>query len=87
MKTVLKSIFGGIAIGALLFFAGPSIFIVLLLKFIFTPFGMGRMVYARHLAYGGYFMGGPHFTDKVRSMSEEEYNNFKTSMQNRYYGC
>ncbi len=85
-KSVLKSIFGGMLLGAFVFFTGPLLLIVLLLKFIFTPFGMGRLAYARHMGYGPHFAGGPHFADKIRSMSEEEYSQFKNSMQHRHYG-
>ncbi|MBK8627910.1 MAG: hypothetical protein IPN86_20820, partial [Saprospiraceae bacterium] len=41
-KSVFKPIIGGALLGTFVFFTGPLLFIVLLLKFIFTPFGMWR---------------------------------------------
>lgn len=86
-KHVFKSVLGGIAFGAILFFAGPFILLILLLKFIFTPFGMGRMMYRQH----GPWQGGPSMrfamADKIRSMSEEEFTQFKNKMNNQRYGC
>jgi hypothetical protein len=88
---------GGILFGAFVFFTGPLILIVLLLKFIFTPFGMGRLHYGRfggpwghRMAFaGGGMMAGPgfQFADKVRSMSDEEYAQFKQKLQERFAGC
>jgi hypothetical protein len=96
-RSIFKPILGGILFGAFVFFTGPLILIVLLLKFIFTPFGMGRMHYGRfggpwghRMAFaGGGMMPGPgfNFADKVRSMSEEEYEQFKLKMQGRFPGC
>jgi hypothetical protein len=83
-KSVLKPIIGGALLGAFVFFTGPLLFIVLLLKFIFTPFGMGR---AR---MGGRFspMGMPPFAfaEKIRAMNDEEFNAMKEKMQNRFGG-
>jgi hypothetical protein len=79
-NSVLKPILGGALFGTFVFFTGPLIFIILVLKFIFTPFGMGRM-HHRRLAFAG-----PGFADKIRSMSEEDYANFKTKMESRYRG-
>lgn len=91
-KSIFKQIIGGIFIGALVFFTGPLLLIVFLLKFIFTPFGMGRMAYGRfgnHSFGGPVMMGGPRFAfaDKVRSMSDEEYLQFKAKMEDRFQGC
>lgn len=75
-KTIFKSIAGGIFLGAFLFFTGPLLVIVLLLKFIFTPFGMGR--------FGRYGMMGGHrfaFADKIRAMSEEDYASLKNKFE------
>lgn len=86
-KSILKSILGGALLGTLIFFTGPLIFIVLLLKFIFTPFGMGRMMFAGHR--GGFGrMGMPPlaFADKIRGMNDEEFNSFKEKMQTRFNG-
>ncbi|MBL7773044.1 MAG: hypothetical protein JNM95_09295 [Chitinophagaceae bacterium] len=86
-KSVLKSVLGGIAFGAIMFFAGPFILLILLLKFIFTPFGMGRMMYRHHGDWRG--MRGMRFAmaDKIRSMSEEEFTEFKNKMNHPHYGC
>ena len=83
-KSVLKSIFGGALFGAFVFFTGPLLFIVLLLKFIFTPFGMGRARMSRRFMP----MGMPPFAfaEKIRSMNDEEFNGMKEKMQNRFYG-
>lgn len=84
-RTIFKPILAGIALGALFFFAGPLILVVLLLKFIFTPFGMGRRGYGWR---GGPFFGGHEmqwaFAEKLRSMNDEEYNRYKSEMQERY---
>jgi hypothetical protein len=83
-KSILKPIIGGAFLGAFVFFTGPLLFIVLLLKFIFTPFGMGR---AR---MGGQFspMGMPSFAfaEKIRAMNDEEFNTMKEKMYNRFGG-
>lgn len=74
---------GGIIAGTLLFFAGPFILAIMLLKFIFTPFGMGRMMMGHH------FHGMQHslaFADRIRTMNEEEYTSFKTKMNERFHG-
>ncbi|MCB0516922.1 MAG: hypothetical protein R2798_11035 [Chitinophagales bacterium] len=84
---IFKPILFGIALGTLVFFTGPFIFIILLLKFIFTPFGMGRM-----RGYGYYPMGFyPEMrfamADKIRKMSDEEYTELKENMKNRRHYC
>jgi len=83
-KSVLKSIVGGALFGAFVFFTGPLLFIVLLLKFIFTPFGMGRA----RMAGRFYPMGMPPlaFAEKIRSMNDDEFNTMKEKMQNRFGG-
>lgn len=86
-KSVLKSVLGGIAFGAIMFFAGPFILLILLLKFIFTPFGMGRMMYRHHAPWPGRSSMRFAMADKIRSMSEEEFNQFKNNMNNHSYGC
>lgn len=81
-------IIGGALVGAGLFFAGPLIFLVLLLKFIFTPFGMGRMMMQRRFA--GPWGASPEMrwamAEKIRSMSAEEFAGFKEKMSART-GC
>jgi len=85
-KNVLKPIIGGVLLGAVLFFTGPLIFIVFLLKFIFTPFGMGRMM--MHHRYAGMrFNPEMRFAmaDKIRNMSDEEFTSFKEKATGRFY--
>lgn len=90
---ILKSIVSGILLGGVLFFTGPLIPIVLLLKFIFTPFGMGRMNrfgrgFNRPAFAGSGFNGGKGFgfTDKIRNMSEEDYTAFKLKFEEKMQG-
>ena len=83
-KSVIKPIIGGILFGTFVFFTGPLLFIVLLLKFIFTPFGMGRMMVANQFGQ----MGMPPFAfaEKIRSMNDDEFSALKDKMQNRFSG-
>ncbi|MBL7753810.1 MAG: hypothetical protein JNM44_04975 [Chitinophagaceae bacterium] len=81
-KHLLKAILGGMLVGTVLFFAGPFIFIVLLLKFIFTPFGMGRA-----MAYRGSRGMSFAMADRIRTMSDEAYQQYREKMQQRYSGC
>lgn len=83
-KSVLKPIIGGALLGTFVFFTGPLLFIVLLLKFIFTPFGMGRMMMANRFSP----MGRPPFAfaEKIRAMNDEEFSTMKEKMQNRFSG-
>jgi hypothetical protein len=85
-KSILKPIIGGALFGAFVFFTGPFIFIVLLLKFIFTPFGMGRFRMAGRYSPMGMNMPPFAFAEKIRAMNDEEYNAMKEKMQNRYGG-
>jgi hypothetical protein len=85
-KTVLKSIIGGAILGTIVFFTGPLIFIVLLLKFIFTPFGMGRLSMAGRFSPMGMGMPPIAFAEKIRAMNDEEFNTMKEKMQNRFSG-
>ncbi len=85
MKTTLKMILGGALFGTVLFFTWPILLVVFTLKFIFTPFGMGRMMWMNRGRHFGP-MGGMHnfaFADKIRTMNEEEYMQFKSRMGNR----
>ena len=85
-RNIFKSILGGVVLGTILFFAGPFLFFFLLvvftLKFIFTPFGWGRMMMAQHY-WGHHQMGRPAFAfaDKIRNMSDEEYGQFQEKMK------
>jgi len=83
-KSILKPIIGGALIGTLVFFTGPLLFIVLLLKFIFTPFGMGRARMGR--GFSPMEMPPFAFAEKIRSMNDEEFALMKEKMQNRFGG-
>ena len=85
-KSTLKQIAAGILLGTFVFFTGPLLLIVLLLKFIFTPFGMGRMMMAQRFSQGRMGLPPLAFADKIRGMNEEEFNSFKEKMQNRFNG-
>ncbi len=90
-KSILKTIVGGILLGTVVFFTGPLLLIILVLKFIFTPFGMGRrMAFGNfgHRGFGGPGMGGPRFAfaDKIRSMSDEDYTSFKSKNESNFQG-
>ena len=95
-RSIFKPILAGILFGAFVFFTGPLILIVLLLKFIFTPFGMSRWRMSHWggprpwgYAFAGAGPSGPGFgfADRIRSMSDEEYGQFKSKMQDRFPGC
>jgi UPF0716 family protein affecting phage T7 exclusion len=75
-KSILKSAAIGILIGAAVFFI-PGVLIGL-----FILFALVRLLAGRRM---GYRYGGSRFAfaDKVRGMSEEEYNQFKTSFSAR----
>lgn len=85
-RSIVWPIIGGALLGTILYFTGPLLFIfifaVLTLKFIFTPFGMGRMMMMQRMQYGGFGKPGMVFADKIRNMNEEEYAAFKTRMEN-----
>ncbi len=77
-KSFLKPIVGGLFIGTALFLMPFFILKVALFFMIggtlFRVFARGRM--KRH----GF---GPHFADKIRAMSDEEYETFKARFQGR----
>lgn len=90
-RSIVGPIIGGALVGSLIFFAGPilffGLFVVLTLKFIFTPFGMGRMMMMRHhRGYGRMGMPPFAFADKIRNMSDEEYEAFKDRFTGRAHG-
>ena len=71
---ILKHILVGLTVGATLyylpfFFLGKVIFILLIMAFFFGFF--------RHRRYKGPY--GWNYADKIRSMSDEEYDIFKES--------
>ena len=88
-KSILKPIIGGVFLGAFVFFTGPLLFIVLLLKFIFTPFGMGRMMMQQR--FSGPMGFNPQMrlamAGKIRNMSDEEFNAFKEKMNAGFGKC
>jgi hypothetical protein len=83
-KSIFKPIIAGALLGAFVFFTGPLLLVVLLLKFIFTPFGMWRMRGYGGMGYGRMGMQPLAFADKVRGMNEEEYNDFQSKMKDRF---
>jgi hypothetical protein len=85
-KSIVKPIIGGALLGAFVFFTGPLLFAVLLLKFIFTPFGMGRMMMARRFSFLNGGMPPVAFAEKIRGMNDEEFTSFKEKVQNRFGG-
>lgn len=73
IKTILKSIFVGALIGATIFFMP---------KFLLIPLGIFiifRMMMWRRMRMFQYL-----FADKIRSMSDEEYTQFKESKGRHY---
>ena len=84
-KNVLKPIIGGMVLGSIVFFTGPLLLIILTLKFIFTPFGMGRMRYQR---FGGPMGFNPQMrfamADKIRNMKDDEFASLKEKMNNKF---
>ena len=67
-----------------IFFTGPLLFIVLLLKFIFTPFGRSRMMTKEKFSYLRTGMPKFSFADKIRGMNDEEFNSFKEKKHHRF---
>jgi hypothetical protein len=84
-RSVFKPIIAGILIGAAIyfapFFALKTIFFILIIGAIFRMFSWRRYHWRSH-----YYVA---YTDKIRSMSEEEYNQFKSRMNhwNHDYCC
>ena len=77
--TIFKALGAGVILGSLVFFAGPLLLIVLLLKFIFTPFGMNRWRFAGPSPLQMWQL------EKVRSMSAEEFDAFKDNIRRPFY--
>lgn len=86
-RSILIPIIGGAMLGSIVFFTGPFLFFflvtVLTLKFIFTPFGMGRMMMMQRFGAPG--RPSMAFADKIRNMNEEEYAAFQVRMQERQH--
>jgi hypothetical protein len=84
-RSVFKPIIAGILIGAAIyfvpFFALKTLFFILIIGAIFRMFSWRRYHWRSH-----YYVA---YADKIRSMSEEEYNEFKNKMNrwNQDYCC
>jgi UPF0716 family protein affecting phage T7 exclusion len=72
-KTILKSAFFGALVGALLFFVPGFILTILIVSLLF------KLVFRRKMRSGKFQQHRLAFMDKVRNMSEEEYNQFKNN--------
>ena len=84
---MLKTILIGTLIGTFIFFTGPLILVIILLKFIFTPFGMGRMMMSRNYYGRGMGQAPFAFAENVRNMSDEDYVKFQGDLKNNHRGC
>lgn len=76
-RTIVRAVIGGIIVGALAFFAPKVLLALFILSIIFHACHCcgGR----RH--WGGHRMGSKqlfYMADKIRKMSDEEYQEFKT---------
>lgn len=85
---ILKSIIAGIILGTIIYFTGPFIFmffiVVMTLKFIFTPFGMGRMMMMNRIGHHGMGRFQMAFADKIRNMNDEEYKEYQEKIKTRF---
>ncbi|MES2555356.1 MAG: hypothetical protein V4604_04345 [Bacteroidota bacterium] len=79
--TILKSILIGALMGAMIFFA-PGFIIGLAITFLIFRLMIGRRM--RGGRYGEYRLA---FADKVRSMSDEEYEQFKSKVHSHDRHC
>lgn len=79
--TLLKSILIGALTGAILFFA-PGFIFGLFLTFLIFRLMIGRRMHRGR--FGEYRLA---FADKVRSMSEEEYAQFKNNAHTHHCHC
>ncbi|MBI3240505.1 MAG: hypothetical protein HYZ43_16950 [Flavobacteriia bacterium] len=79
--TLLKSILIGALTGAILFFAPGFIFGLFLTFLIF------RLMIGRRMHRGRFSEYRLAFADKVRSMSDEEYAQFKNNMHTHHHHC
>lgn len=86
-NTLLKSILAGLLLGAALFimpfFLIRLVFFFVIIGALFRLFGGGRF------RRGGWGRGRdfehmPAFADRIRQMSDDEYNQFKQRYQGRY---
>ncbi|MDH4473876.1 MAG: hypothetical protein QE487_14820 [Fluviicola sp.] len=79
--TLLKSILIGTLMGAMIFFA-PGFIIGLFITFLIFRLMIGRKM--RGGKYGEYRLA---FADKVRSMNDEEYEQFKSNVNTHHRHC
>lgn len=82
-KSLFKPVLGGVFLGSILF-AMP--FFILKVALFFLVCGTLMRLFARgRMRHGGMRgMGfGPAFADKIRGMSDEEYDAFKTKFEGR----
>ncbi len=81
---IIKAIIIGAITGAALFFLPFFILrgflFILFIGFVIRLIAFGRW---RHRGFGGRGFN-PAFADKIRNMSDEEYNNFKQKFQNGF---
>lgn len=84
-KQIFKSILIGLLMGAA-FFVMPFFLLKFFLFFLIIGAIMRLLWGGKRRGRGGW--GGYQFAfaDKIRNMNDEEYNSFKTKMQNRHYG-
>ena len=81
MKSILKSVVMGIALGATLFFLPVFIIGMLIFGLFFKMMFRRRM----HQSFGSHRLA---FADKIRNMSEEDFVKFKINFETRNFnGC
>lgn len=85
-KTSLKCKVAKVFMAAVVLFLSPLLLPILVLKFIFTPFGMRRMMMMQRMGNPMGFNPKMKFAmaEKVRAMSDEEFALFKEKMDNRF---
>lgn len=84
-RAVIAGILAGAALFFLPFFILRGFLFILFIGFIIRLFVVGRF---RRGGFGGQSFH-PRFADKIRSMSDDEYNKFKQNFyhgRGRYYG-
>lgn len=82
-KTIFKSIFFGLALGAGFFFIPKMMIGLLICSMIFGMFARRRM-YMNDRFHMYQFA----YADKIRNMSDDEYKNYQTKInEHPMYGC
>jgi hypothetical protein len=81
-RNILKPVLGGVLFGAILFAIPFFIFKFLLFFFLFGAL-FRLLAWRRYRRYEGHFGRGfdPRWSDRIRTMSEEEYQSFKQQSQ------